>query len=142
FTSVVPNLLVSGISPAIRRSPALKAYFVNLMWQPGETVEFTASDHIRAIHQHARGKLLDYAVVNIAPIRPALKKRYARTHAMPGENDVDRVIRMGVEVMAGDLLQQSERGRHDPARIAALAVRLAREGRQRRLKRSKGKNTG
>lgn len=142
FTSVVPNLLVSGISPAIRRSPALKAYFVNLMWQPGETVEFTASDHIRAIHQHARGKLLDYAVVNIAPIRPALKKRYARTHAMPVENDVDRIIPMGVEVMAADLLQQSQRVRHDPARIAALAVRLAREGRQRRLKRSKGKNTG
>src|SRR5208282_125802 len=37
FTSVIPNLLVEGISAAIRRSPALKAYFVNLMWQPGET---------------------------------------------------------------------------------------------------------
>lgn len=134
FTSVVPNLLVSGISQAIRKSPALKAYFVNLMWQPGETVEFTASDHIRAIHQHARGKLLDYAVVNVAPIRPALKKRYARTHAMPVENDVERILAMGVEVMAGNLLQRGERVRHDPEQIAALAMRLAREGRERRLK--------
>ena len=41
FTSVIPNLLVEGISAAIRRSPAMKAYFVNLMWQPGETVNFT-----------------------------------------------------------------------------------------------------
>jgi uncharacterized cofD-like protein len=133
FTSVVPNLLVSGIPAAIRQSPALKAYFVNLMWQPGETINFRASDHIRAIHQHGGGKLLDYAVVNIRPIRSALKKRYARQEAMPVENDVDCIFRMGIKVMAGNLLQQSEKIRHDPEQIAALAVRLAREGRARRM---------
>src|SRR5277367_154546 len=58
FTSVIPNLLVSGVSKAIRNSPALKAYFVNLMWQPGETIDFRASDHIRAIRRHAGGKIL------------------------------------------------------------------------------------
>src|SRR5215831_6831420 len=57
FTSVIPNLLVEGIPAAIRRSPAVKAYFVNLMWQPGETMDFRASDHIRAINKHAGGKL-------------------------------------------------------------------------------------
>ena len=55
FTSIVPNLLVHGIAAAIRSSPALKCYFVNLMWQPGETDEFSASDHVRAIHRHAGG---------------------------------------------------------------------------------------
>lgn len=133
FTSVIPNLLVSGIPGAIRQSPALKAYFVNLMWQPGETMEYRASDHIRAIHQHAKGKLMDYAVVNMRPIRSALKKRYARTLAMPVENDVDAIFKMGLKVMAGNLLQQGERVRHDPDQIAAVAVRLAREGRQGRM---------
>lgn len=132
YTSVVPNLLVSGIPAAIRRSRALKAYFVNLMWQPGETMHFRASDHLKAIHQHARGKLIDYAVVNIRPIRPALKKRYASTLAMPVENDVDALFQMGVRVMAGNLLHQGEHVRHDPEQIAAVAVRLAREGRQKR----------
>jgi uncharacterized cofD-like protein len=132
FTSVVPNLLVSGISGAIQASPAVKAYFVNLMWQPGETMNFRASDHIKAINQHARAKLLDYAVVNIRPIRRELKQRYAREQAMPVENDVDRLFQMGVQVVAGNLLQQSERVRHDPDQIAAVAVRLAREGRLRR----------
>ena len=37
YTSVIPNLLVAGIPDAIRQSKAVKAYFVNLMWQPGET---------------------------------------------------------------------------------------------------------
>ncbi len=39
FTSVIPNLLVDGIPQAIAASPALKAYFVNLMSQPGETTQ-------------------------------------------------------------------------------------------------------
>jgi uncharacterized cofD-like protein len=132
FTSVVPNLLVGDMAGAIRRSPALKAYFVNLMWQPGETINFRASDHIRTIHRHAGGKLLDYAVVNVRAIRSALKKRYEREQAMPVENDVDNILRMGIQVMAGSLVQQSERIRHDPDDIAAVAVRLAREGRARR----------
>jgi uncharacterized cofD-like protein len=75
FTSVIPNLLVQGIPAAVRRSQAVKAYFVNLMSQPGETTAFSASDHVRALRKHAGGKLLDYAIINIRPIRPAMKTR-------------------------------------------------------------------
>ncbi|MGC9949878.1 MAG: YvcK family protein [Bryobacteraceae bacterium] len=134
FTSVIPNLLVEGISAAIRRSPALKAYFVNLMWQPGETVNFSASDHIRAIHRHAGGKLIDCAIVNVAPIRMAVRKRYERQQALPVENDLNRIFKMGVRVVTGKLLQESKKVRHDPEQSAAVAVRLAHEGRRRRLK--------
>jgi uncharacterized cofD-like protein len=132
FTSVIPNLLVEGIPAAIRRSEAVKAYFVNLMWQPGETMEFRASDHIRAINKHAGGKLLDYAVVNIRPITPAMKKRYARQSALPVENDLDALFRMGLKVMAGNLALTSGMVRHDPAATATVAIKLAQEGRRRR----------
>jgi len=133
FTSVIPNLLVSGIPRAIRGSKAIKAYFVNLMWQPGETSEFRASDHIRAIHRHARGRFLDYAVVNIRPIHASLKKRYARQAALPVENDVDMLCKLGVRVVAGNLASNSELVRHDPAATAAVVLSLAQEGRRRRM---------
>jgi len=132
FTSVIPNLLVAGIPAAIRNSPAIKCYFVNLMSQPGETTEFSASDHIRAIHRHAGGKLLDYAVINIRSIASALKKRYAREAALPVENDIDALMKMGLKVMAGNLASSSDKVRHDPAATAAVAIRLAQEGRRRR----------
>jgi uncharacterized cofD-like protein len=135
FTSVIPNLLVEGISAAIRRSPAIKTCFINLMWQPGETTEFRASDHIRAIHKHAGGKLLDYAVINIRPITLAMKKRYARESALPVENDIDAIFKMGIKVMAGNLAQTSQRVRHDPAATAAVVVKLAQEGRRRKKSR-------
>jgi len=136
FTSVVPNLLVEGIARAIRESPAVKAYFVNLMWQPGETVRFSAADHVAAIHKHARSKLLDYAVVNTRPVSEPLRRRYARQKARPVENDLDRLSRMGLSVIARDLLQESDRVRHDPAAMAAVVLELARQSRQRRSERS------
>jgi len=131
FTSVVPNLLVDGIASAIRNSRAVKAYFVNLMSQPGETTEFRASDHVRAIHRHARGKLLDYAVINIRSISGAMKKRYAKEAALPVENDIDALMKMGIKIMAGNLASSSGKIRHDPAATAAVVVRLAQEGRRR-----------
>ena len=133
YTSVIPNLLVSGIPAAIRSSPAIKAYFVNLMSQPGETTGYAASDHIRAIHGHARGKLLDYAVVNIRPIPSAAKRRYARAEARPVDNDIDTLYRLGLKVMAGNLALVAGKVRHDPAATAAVVLRLAQEGRRRRM---------
>jgi uncharacterized cofD-like protein len=132
FTSVIPNLLVEGIPSAIRGSAAIKAYFVNLMWQPGETTNFRASDHVRAIHQHAGWKFLDYAVVNIRPIPSAVKKRYAREAALPVENDIDAIYQMGLKVMAGKLAHHTGKVRHDPGATAAVVVKLAQEGRRRK----------
>jgi uncharacterized cofD-like protein len=140
YTSVVPNLLVEGISGAIRRSLAVKAYFVNLMSQPGETTELTASEHVQAIHRHARGKLIDCAVVNVQPIAPSLKRRYAREQAKAVVPDVDEIFKMGIHVTCEDLLQQSEVVRHNPEVIARIVMRLALEGRARRRAHNKNKS--
>ena len=72
FTSVIPNLLVTGIPKAIRNSPARKAYFVNLMTQPGETTNFTASDHVVAVDEHGGGRLIDSVIVSTSKVSPAL----------------------------------------------------------------------
>jgi uncharacterized cofD-like protein len=133
FTSVIPNLLVSGIPAAIRESRALKAYFVNLMSQPGETTNFAASDHVRAIRDHAGGKkLLDYAVVSTSRISPALRLRYAEQNAAPVENDFAAIEALGVAVLKANLLRKGPKVRHNSAALADVAVKLAIEGRIRR----------
>jgi uncharacterized cofD-like protein len=132
FTSIAPNLLVDGVAAAIQRSQAARAYFVNLMSQPGETTGFLASDHIRALHLHAGRKFLDYAVVNIRPITSAVKKRYAREEAKPIQNDIDGILKMGIKVLAGSLAQRGEKVRHEPLAAAAVVMKLAQEGRRRR----------
>lgn len=134
FTSVIPNLLVEGIPEAIASAPAVKAYFVNLMWQPGETMDFTAADHVNALKEHAGGNLLDYVVVNTRPIGSALLTKYAQQRALAVTNDFDRLNGLGVKIVGRDLLEEGEKIRHDPAATAAVAIELAAEGRRRRQK--------
>jgi len=132
FTSVIPNVLVTGIARAIRKSTALKAYFVNLMWQPGETIGFSASDHVRAIHEHAGVDLLDVVVLNTDPVRPGQRRKYAAEHAQPVVNDFPKLQAMGLEVVGAGLLAPGSVVRHNSEAAAAIAMDLARRGRARK----------
>jgi uncharacterized cofD-like protein len=133
FTSMVPNLLVDGIPAAIRRSKALKACFVNLMSQPGETTGLSAAEHVKAICDHAGARVVDLAVVNSSPIAAPLRRRYATQSAMPVINDIDEIRSMGIEVVYTPLLEGGEKVRHDPAAAARVALQLAKRGRRARL---------
>ncbi len=133
FTSVIPNLLVSGIPKAIRRSRALKAYFLNLMTQPGETTNFSASDHVLAVDNHAGGRLLNSVVVSTSRISQAVRRRYAEQNSAPIESDIQELERMGLNVIGADLLQKGPKVRHNPDAIARVAVDLAIEARKRGL---------
>ena len=137
FTSIVPNLLVEGVPKAIVASQALKAYFVNLMWQPGETMRFTAGDHVEAIYRHGLNGLLDCVVVNTKPVSDTERRRYAIHRALPVENDIDRLVKLGVAVIGRDLLARTRKVRHNPEAIAAVALELARAGRRRKVKLSR-----
>jgi 2-phospho-L-lactate transferase/gluconeogenesis factor (CofD/UPF0052 family) len=106
---------------------------VNLMSQPGETTNFAASDHVRAIREHAGGKkLLDYAVVSTSRISPLLRARYAEQNAAPVENDIEAVEELGLAVLEANLLRKGPKVRHNSAALADVAVKLAIEGRIRR----------
>jgi uncharacterized cofD-like protein len=140
FTSVIPNLLVDGIPQAIAASPALKAYFVNLMSQPGETTNFRASDHVAAIHRHTKLPILDVCVVNTRAIRGKALDSYRVNEARPVENDMENLEGMGLKVIAADLLRMGrnrgpEKIRHDSGVIAAIAFELAQKGHRRKSKR-------
>jgi uncharacterized cofD-like protein len=134
FTSVIPNVLVRGIPEAIRRSHALRAYFVNLMWQPGETIGFLASDHVAAINRHAGFNLFDVVVVNTRSISARQRRKYAADEVQSVVNDIDRLAGMGLHVVTADLLGEGEVVRHDPRATAEVAMELARRGRGSRRK--------
>lgn len=134
FTSIIPNVLVQGIPEAIHASAALKACFINLMWQPGETTGFRASDHIAALHRHAGMHLLDVAVVNTRAITPVQQRKYAAQKAQAVVNDTERMEEMGLQVIAGDLLADGDVVRHDTRATAEVVLELARRGRAARSK--------
>ena len=137
YTSVIPNLLVNGISEAIERSPAMKVHFVNLMWQPGETMHYSASQHIEAIHAHAKRTFIDCVVVNTAAIPVGLRRKYARARVRPVEADFEMLDKLGVKVVTADLLALSatNKVRHDSAALADVALDLASRSRAHKVRR-------
>ncbi|MBI2686753.1 MAG: uridine diphosphate-N-acetylglucosamine-binding protein YvcK [Acidobacteria bacterium] len=138
FTSVIPNMLVRSIPREIIRATGVRAYMTNLMAQPGETTNFTASDHVRAILKHCgvaaknASRLLDYVVVNNAPLHSAALSRYAAQKALPVEMDIERLQSMGLRVLEANLAESDPKIRHSPSRTAELVLKLARLGRRRR----------
>jgi uncharacterized cofD-like protein len=125
FTSLIPNLLVRGISEAIVSSPATKVYICNLMTQANESLGLTAADHIRALNRHAQAPLFDYALINRTPASDELKTKYATEGACQIVNDLDAVEALGVIPVLGDYLEEAGVARHNTTRVARDLLELA-----------------
>jgi uncharacterized cofD-like protein len=123
YTSILANLLVPGMTDALRRSRVRKVYICNVMTQPGETEDYTASDHLKAIYSHVGPGLFDTVLVNTNLEMPAdLRARYALEGRRPVTPDTGILPRLGVEVIAADLLAPGEYARHDPDRLARILL--------------------
>jgi uncharacterized cofD-like protein len=121
YTSILPNLLVPGVASAVQRSGAAKLFICNVMTQPGETQRFTAADHLRALERHLGSVLVDAILVNDhLPTR--LLAQYEAAGSVPVTVDRDVLADLGVSVVAGDLLLEGERVRHDPDKLAQTVL--------------------
>ena len=125
YTSIIPNLLVDGITEAICRSDALKVYACNIMTQEGETDGYTVSDHVQALLDHGGEKLLDVCLVNAAAIPWGISRRYAESGAELLLCDQDACERLGVEVVSRPLATvENGRIRHNPGHLARELMEL------------------
>jgi uncharacterized cofD-like protein len=122
YTSTIPNLLVAGVADAIRNSSATRVYIANIMTQPGETDGYSATDHIRAIYEHAGGHIFDWVVINNQEISPKLLSRYHAEGAEPVQASVPELQKLGVRCIFDNLVAEGSVVRHDPARLTRLLL--------------------
>lgn len=120
YTSIIPNLLVSGVARCIADSKALRLYIANIMTQEGETEGYTLSEHIKAIETHGVPGMIDLCLANSAEIPEEVRQRYRTENAQPLLVDREAVCAMGVELICEPLSNQNERlkARHDPDKLA------------------------
>lgn len=64
YTSLLPNLIVSNIKTALKKTKAPKVYVSNIMTQVGETDDYMLSDHIKAIKKHTFDNIIDIVISN------------------------------------------------------------------------------
>ena len=125
YTSVIPNLLVSGIPEAIRASKAPKIYVCNVMTQPGETDGYGAGDHVRALVDHCgQNNLVDYALVNYEVPQEGTLQRYEEEGATLVAPQLETLERLGVQPVRAALINESDVVRHDSERLAATILDL------------------
>lgn len=122
YTSIIVNFLVDGVVEAIKNSNAYKIYVCNIMTQPGETRDYSLSDHIKAIEQHSYKKIIDCVVVNKGKIPQKLKKRYKKHGSY--QVVLDRVT---VKTVKTNLFSDEIYARHDSKKLAKTIEKILKE---------------
>lgn len=121
YTSVIPNLIIEGITDAIRSSKAKCVYFCNAMTQPGETDNYSLEDHVEAIEAHSYKGIIQTVFAYEDDISDEILSRYNLEGSTPvlmreNEHDYD-VIEEELLNFNGKLI------RHDPDKIRDLLTK-------------------
>ncbi|MBM6995821.1 Gluconeogenesis factor [compost metagenome] len=119
YTSIIPNLLVPKLAEAVlENTSAIKIFICNVMTQPGETDDYTVSDHLQAVYNHVGKHLFDYVIVNDGEIPPQVQDFYAEKGAKPVQVDWDNVTGQGYKVIADTLVLFRRYLRHDADKLS------------------------
>ena len=106
FTSVMPHLLVPQIHDALIDTPAKRVLTLNLVMHTGETVGFSATNHLEVLAAHAPELHLDVVLADPDIVEDqALLQRVARD--------------MGAELVLARVGDHGREGHHDSLRLAA-----------------------
>ncbi|MFD3446511.1 uridine diphosphate-N-acetylglucosamine-binding protein YvcK [Microbacteriaceae bacterium 4G12] len=125
YTSILPNLLVHKIGKEVVAAKAKKVYVCNVMTQAGETMGYTASDHIQALHDHMGSNFIDTIIVNNGNIPAYLLERYQKELSTSVVCDVNQLEQLGVEIIQDALVKYDDDViRHDTIKLASVLYSL------------------
>jgi uncharacterized cofD-like protein len=127
FTSLLPPILVDGVTEAISDSTATKIFVCNLMTQPGETDGFSSRRHLEIVREYAPGIRFDYVIVNNRPISEHQLKLYGGEGAeqIGVHGSISPETIEGAEIVYGNLLDDGEKVRHHPEKLAQILLLCA-----------------
>jgi uncharacterized cofD-like protein len=123
YTSIIPSLLVSGVTKALSKSQAKLVYVCNIMTKPSETKNFDASMHAREILKYAHRDEFDIIICNESTIRKSVLDKYAREGKEP-VRILDTLSQFTKKIVKKNLTSSSDILRHD-SNILAEAIKEA-----------------
>ena len=120
FTSVIPNLLIEEVVKEIENSKAKIMYVSNMMTQPGETDNFTVSDHIKKLNQYLGKRKVDIVLANIGEIDTKMAEFYeTQEQKDPVIFDEEELNKLGIESITDDFtyITSNKLLRHDNIKL-------------------------
>jgi len=122
YTSILPNLLIDGMVEALRASPAVKVYVCNIAGQPGETMGFSVSEHLKTIEDHVGNHLFDYVIVNSntgLPLPPSAVEAGVTRVGF----DRDQAGQQPVNYILADVASSQISTHHDPEKLSKVIMK-------------------
>ncbi len=93
------------------------------MTEPGQTDEYSVSDHLNAIIEHCGNGIVDYCIYDTGEVIPELIKKYNKEGQDLVEQDIDKI--RGIKFLQRNLsMVANSHIRHDPRLVAASVIEL------------------
>lgn len=125
YTNVLPNLLVKNVSKTIKDSKALKFYISNIMTEPGQTDNYSLSEHLKAIQEHVGTDIIDYCLADTGEVIPEYIRKYNKEGADLVEVDNKNVNQYNVKVIQRDMsCIKNDKIRHNPDIVASTIMEM------------------
>lgn len=125
YTNVLPNLLVKNVAKAIKDSKAMKFYVSNIMTEPGQTDNYSLSEHLRAIEEHVGIDILDYCLADTGEVVPEYIRKYNKEGSDVVEVDSKNVSEYNIKLIQRNMsCIKDDRIRHNPDIIAATVIEM------------------
>lgn len=100
YTSITCNLISEDVIKAIDESMGKILYVCNMFTQPGETDNFTVSDHIKILNDHLGNRKVDTVIINDGKIPKEFIGKYHREEEKdPVKIDKDEINKLNVNVI-------------------------------------------
>ena len=110
FTSIIPNLICKEIIEAIDKSKAKIMYICNIMTQPGETEDFTVTDHVKMLNEYLGKRKIDVVLANNGMIDNKLVKKYETLEQKdPVKFDEENFKSINADIISDDFISISNK---------------------------------
>lgn len=133
FTSIIANLVVSGVKEAVAKSNTKIIYILNLMTKHGQTDNMSAKTHVEILAKYL-GKSPNVVLVQKKFVLPnTLTERYSQESSDLVLNDLEE--NKNIKVVEGDFISETlyekDKGdilkrslvRHDPDKLAKEIIK-------------------
>ena len=128
YTSIVPNLLVRNMVEYIDRAKAPVVLICNIMTQPGETDNYTVTDHLHGIIKHSHEGFVDYVVANVEKVPANARKRYEKdgaTPVTPQKGEAKELKKRKIKLIEEKLIEvEGDYVRHDTKLLSEILMDL------------------
>ena len=122
YTSVLPNVMCKEVKAVLKEAKAPIMYLCNVVTQPGETDDFTVSDHVKLLNRYLDKKKVDAVIASNTKLDKEIAKKYeTEEQKEPVIIDYEELEKVGVELIEDDLIIVEDNTlRHNSLKLSSL----------------------